>query len=104
MSSLEKINSSIRKENNITTNWDYRQYLINNADKIITHNRLNSCINSGIINDPTYGIVGNPPHLFDSTLSTERPFGYQTSDLKETFIFKRHTEIMKTAPKITVKK
>ena len=104
MNSLEKVNSSIRQQNNIVTNWDYRQYLINNADKIMSHNRLNSCINTGITNDQTYGTTGSPPHLFDSTLSTERPFGYQTSDLKEAFIYKRHTEIMKTAPKISVRK
>ena len=104
MNSLEKINSDIRQQNNITTNWEYRQYLTRNADKIMSHNRLNSCINTGIINDITYGTRGEPPHLFDSTMSTERPFGYQTSDLKEAFIYKRQTEIMKTAPKITVKK
>ena len=102
MNSLELKNKSIRDENNITTNWGYRHYLMNNAKQIMAHNKLNSCINTGITNNITYETKDSSPYLFNSTLDNSTPFGYQTSDLKETFIFKRQTEILKTAPKIKI--
>ena len=39
------INQQIREENNIKSNWQYRQYLTNNADKIIKSNQVAACDN-----------------------------------------------------------
>ena len=100
MDPMQKKNEEIRQQNNIKTNWDYRNYLVQNAKTIMAHNKYNSCLSSGITSDITMNTSNKPPHLFKSTLDTERPFGYQTSDLKETFIYKRHTEMLKVAPKI----
>lgn len=101
MNSLEERNNVIIKNNNINTNWDYRQYLIKNANSIMSHNKYNSCLNTGIHNTIDYKKQDGNPYMFSSTLDNSRPFGYQTSDLKETFIYKRHGEMLKTAPKIS---
>ncbi len=103
MNPLQERNRDIIKNNNINTNWDYRHYLMNNANSIMTHNKYNSCLNTGISNDIDYKKTGGNPYMFTSTLDDSRPFGYQTSDLKETFIYKRHGEMLKTAPKILKK-
>ena len=100
MNSLEKRNNVIIKDNNINTNWDYRHYLMKNANSIMSHNKYNSCLNTGIHNDLDYKSQDGNPYVFNSTLDNSRPFGYQTSDLKETFIYKRSGEMLKTAPKI----
>tara|TARA_B100001057_G_scaffold342303_1_gene343201 strand:- start:688 stop:999 length:312 start_codon:yes stop_codon:yes gene_type:complete len=101
MSSLEKRNDEIVKMNNINTNWDYRNYLTQNANNIMSHNKYNSCLNTGISTDLIYEKKDGNPFLFHSTLDNSRPFGYQTSDLKEAFVYKRHGEILKVAPKIS---
>ena len=105
MTSLNKINNSIIEQNNITTNWNYRNYLIRNGKQIMNHNKLNSCLNRGIINEPSMDENKNiPPHLFRSVTDTEYPFGYQTSDLKEAFIFRRQNEAKKVVPRIVQEK
>lgn len=101
MNSLKERNNDIIKMNNINTNWDYRHYLMNNANAIISHNKYNSCLDTGVHNEINYKREDGNPYLFNSTLDNSRPFGYQTSDLKETFIYKRHGEMLKTAPKIS---
>ena len=100
MNSIDKKNNEIVKLNNIRSSWDYRNYLISNTNEIMIHNKYNSCLNTGIANDVTNGTKGSNPFLFKSTLDPSRPFGYQTSDLKEAFIYKRQGEITKIAPKI----
>ena len=37
------MNEQIQVKNKITTNYDYRQYLINNALKLIQYNATSSC-------------------------------------------------------------
>jgi hypothetical protein len=37
------INQQIRNDNNIKSNWQYRQYLTTNADSIIKSNQLEAC-------------------------------------------------------------
>ena len=51
----------------------------------MSHNKYNSCLNTGIHNDLDYKSQDGNPYVFNSTLDNSRPFGYQTSDLKETF-------------------
>ena len=37
------ISEKIREEANIKTNWNYRKYLVENADYIIKNNQLSAC-------------------------------------------------------------
>ena len=47
------INNEIKKQSNITSNWEYRKYLTENANSIIEHNQLSACDECG--GCPYYG-------------------------------------------------
>lgn len=84
------INERIRKEANITSNWQYRQYLCNNADTIIEFNKLSAAgdCNAG---NTHYGsgaqpISNNSPYLYKSVLDKTIKYGYENSDLKNLYL------------------
>ena len=83
------INEHIRKEAKITTNWQYRQYLCNNADAFIKYNQMSACDNCSA-NTAQYGnplqASSNTPYLYKSTLDTARKVGYENSDLKNIYL------------------
>lgn len=87
------INEQIRKEENITTNWQYRKYLTDNADSIIKYNQLESCDNccAGIAkfgddsSKPTTTATATP-FLYKGCADNSTPFGYETSDLKNMYL------------------
>lgn len=96
------INEQNRKGLGIETNNDYRKYLVDNAKDIIKNNSLYH-----------YSKVGNPvlfpeiiprstPYLYDSSLSSARPNGYQDSDLKNHYLSREELERMRYAPSIHV--
>ena len=84
------INEKIRKENNIKTNNDYRKYLTNNADNIIKYNQLSACDECcstlQTYNNDNTNNTNNTPFLYKSCLDESKPFGYETSDLKEMYL------------------
>jgi hypothetical protein len=41
------INKEIIKENNLRTNWEYRQFMIKNADSIMEYNKREACNDIG---------------------------------------------------------
>ena len=41
------VNDTIKKDQNITTNWDYRAYLTTNALKIMQYNNQDACVDLG---------------------------------------------------------
>jgi hypothetical protein len=97
-----KINEEIRKENNITSNWKYRQYLTENADSIIKSNQLESCDNSCYCpalktTEPTQ----NTPFLYKSCVDKSQPYGYETSDLKNIYLSSYELQSRMVAPSIT---
>ena len=57
------VNEKIRQESGIKSNWQYRKYLMENADQIIKYNQLGACDESsgGVVN---YGgeekLIGTP--------------------------------------------
>lgn len=86
------INEHIRKEANIKTNWQYRQYLCNNADAFIKYNQISACDNCcantgqyGVIS-PTSQVSSNSPYLYKSCLDTTQKVGYENSDLKNIYL------------------
>lgn len=96
------INENIRKENGITTNWNYRQYLINNADDIIKSNQLEACDNSCYCPSlQTGGSTSNTPFLYKSCVDKSQPFGYENSDLKNIYLSSTELQSRMVSPSIT---
>ena len=84
------INQQIRNKNGITTNLNYRKFLVNNANSIIERNQQEAC--GQCCNCPTnYGVYdkSNPnqvPYLYNCPDNNGRPIGYANSDLKNLYL------------------
>ena len=92
------INNDIKKDAGITTNWEYRNYLMKNADNIIKLNQIEGCNNCGCC--PTYNSKQQPntPYLYASCLSKDQPFGYENSDLKQLYLSREQLKVIKSEP------
>lgn len=80
------INENIRKQANITNNWDYRQYLTHNADAIIKTNKLNACDECNACPFSYKNKSIKVPYTFTSCSDASQPFGYEDSDLKNEYL------------------
>jgi hypothetical protein len=81
----------------------YRKYLIENADQIIKYNQLGACdeCNGGLI---TYGgeeKLNGSPFVYNSYLDNSQPFGYETSDLKNSYLSRQQLQEKMVVPVIT---
>ena len=99
-----QISDNIRKQAGITTNWQYRKYMIENADTIIKYNQLEACDQCSYC--PTkYGSAneGTPstPFLYKSSVDKSQPFGYENSDLKNLYLSKYDLQCRMHTPVLT---
>jgi len=98
-----KINEDIQKKSNITTNYEYRQYLTKNADKIIKQNQLSAC-NECCACWEQYKKVPYTPtsqYLYQSCTNGGQPYGYENSDLKNLYLSRFALESQKKGPILT---
>ena len=96
------INERIQKQENIKTNWEYRQYLTNNAKDIMKFNSQESCYDLGLSSNisKTGGKSENVPKLFQST--HDQRYGYQQSDLKMPYLSREQLQSRMISPSIMV--
>jgi len=97
------VNETIQKKNNLTTNYAYRQYLINNAEKLMKYNSTSACDQCssclGQFNrDP---ITSTEKHVFISHSDKDTPYGYEDSDLKKLYLSRRALQSKQIAPILT---
>lgn len=83
------INNRIQKQEGITSNWAYRQFLQHNSNQIRKYNNTEACydlgLNPHINTDKTPS--NNVPFKFKSIYDTSRPgYGYSNSDLKNPYL------------------
>jgi hypothetical protein len=79
------VNQRIQRQEGITNNWKYRQYLQNNGAKIMNYNNMESCYELGL--DPHVKTDRTPsdnvPFKFKGIFDKSKPgYGYCNSDLK----------------------
>ena len=96
----------LKRNNNVKNNSDYRHYLQINAQSIISNNQLNACNECSVC--PYYSktnleINKLTPYIFDHTLSNIRPYGYETSDLKELYLSRQQLDSQKHVSKYIIK-
>jgi hypothetical protein len=104
------INDDLIQSNNLRSNWQYRKYLINNAKDIMEYNFRESSNDVGYYKRPidlpnmqsnkVTNMYGTP-YNFNSVLDNTKPFGYQTSDLKEMYLSREQLDARKISPVIT---
>ena len=79
-------NKQLKAGLNINNKYDYRQWLINNGNTIreknyaMAKNESSECVESG------KKMKTNDKYVYQSCLDNSRPFGYETSDLKNIYL------------------
>tara|TARA_B100000780_G_scaffold117853_1_gene82684 strand:- start:63 stop:485 length:423 start_codon:yes stop_codon:yes gene_type:complete len=99
------LDNKLKEDANITNNTDYRKYLQSNADSIIKNNQLsacNECCDTPFYSSNTQGAATTKPYIFDSILSNNQPFGYETSDLKNVFISRQMLQAQLHTPRFKI--
>lgn len=98
-----KINEELRKENNIKTNWQYREYLTKNADAIIRSNQMEACDECCYCpaNESNTQSTPNSPFLYKSCVEKSQPYGYESSDLKNMYLSSYELQCRMVAPILT---
>ena len=98
-----EISIQIREDNNIKTNSQYRNFLQNNADKIIKYNQYMACNQccfcpTKIGKDPEQK---NQPFLYKSCIQSTEPYGYESSDLKSLYLSEYQLQCRMYTPILT---
>jgi len=97
------VNERIQRQENIQSNWSYRQYLQNNGLKIMNYNTTETCYELGlephIKTDRTPS--DNVPYKFKNIFDTSKPgFGYCNSDLKNPYLSREQLNSRLISPSI----
>jgi hypothetical protein len=99
------LNDSVFQNNkNIKNNNDYRKYLQTNADNIIKNNQyvsFNECGANAYTNSDIL-LSNQTPYIFNSILSRDQPYGYETSDLKNVYLSKQQLDAQKHVSKYVI--
>lgn len=95
------ISNIIKINNNIKSNWEYRNYLVNNADSIIKQNQIEACgeccSNNMFNNNSTENYT---PYIYKSCSDKAKPYGYENSNLKEMYISRQELQSKYVTPVI----
>jgi hypothetical protein len=93
-------NNEIMRENNVTTNYDYRQYLIKNGGAIRDSNAMLAHSYVGASNFDSSQPFHNR-YLFQSNTDRNQPYGYEGSNLKNEYISRQELNANMNTPFIT---
>ena len=101
------INERIQTQENIHSNWSYREYLQKNGVKIMNYNNSEACYDLGL--DPHVNTNKTPsenvPYTFKNTFDTSQPgFGYCNSNLKNPYLTREQLNARLISPSIVVPK
>ena len=95
------VNDKLIHSNDIKTNWMYRNYLVKNGRQIMEHNFRETCNDTGYFIPPLEtGATRTVPYNFASYQDSNKPIGYQDSDLKEMYLSREQLNAKKVAPVI----
>jgi hypothetical protein len=100
------VNDRIRHQENISTSWQYRQYLTNNATEIMKMNSYQACDELGLPShlNTNANPSSNVPYTFKSTFDTNTPgFGYCNSNLKQPYMSREQLQARMISPSISYK-
>lgn len=94
-------NNKLKKSIGINDNYEYRQWLINNANNVINQNRKSACLNSCSCTSTFEPIRDSNKYIFRNCDDKIKPHGYETSDLKTLYLNKEALQEKLTAPIMT---
>jgi len=96
-------NQAIREKEGIINNSQYRKYLITNADKIIKNNQLEACdhCSSSTSQFGSGKQMSVTPFLYDTLHGNSKPYGYESSDLKNVYLTRKQLQSRQVTPVLT---
>ena len=95
-------NTMIKQSAGINDNYQYRQYLTQNAENIIKTNAINSsdqcCFSKNLHykKKPT-----NNKYIYQSCSDSTAPYGYESSDLKNVYLTRKDLQSQLVSPILT---
>jgi len=92
-----RVNNDLRSKNDIKTNYQYRQFLINNGLNIMgkNFNSAKECSTKSCHNPNTHY---NDKYLFKTCEDDVQPYGYETSDLKNLYLSRKQLQSQLSGP------
>jgi hypothetical protein len=105
-------NADLVAKTGITTNWQYRKYLTENAKDIIEYNYRESNNENGhavrhanlpVIQCNKVQDMTNVPRMQTNMLDMTHRYGKPASDLKNAYLTREHAQMMQIAPVIARK-
>ena len=100
-------NAITMRSNGIKSNWQYRNYLIDNGASIMRENFKEACNDVGYFErfNPTTmdgkDKIQNTPHMYSSYMDGGKPQGYVNSDLKDLYLSREQLNSRKVAATLT---
>jgi hypothetical protein len=93
-------NKNLIKQNGIQTNYQYRQFLINNGNHLMKSNNIAACDQCGVCQYgyPLQQDTNNGKYLYKSVQDTHQPYGYENSDLKNMYVSREQLQSRLSAP------
>jgi hypothetical protein len=85
------LNETIKKKNNIQNNEEYRKFLVNNTESIMRNN-YEQYSNENKTEYRHEQAIHGPPHLYMSVQEDTKPFGYEDSSVKQTFLTRQQID------------
>jgi hypothetical protein len=106
------VNNSILKQNYIRSNWEYRQYLTNNAPTIMRQNFVESANDVGYyernatdIGEPNYkpmlATSMSRPFLYSGLFEAPAHLGNENTDLKTDYLSREQLNAQQFSPVVT---
>ena len=96
-------NDKLKKSLQIQNNYDYRQYLIKNAESLMNKNRMACFMLNNNVKVGESNYVPRNKYIFNGVHDNNQPFGYEHSDLKNLYLSRQQLDARKKAPIVRLK-
>ena len=96
-------NNNLLKLSGVTSNWQYRRYLTENATGIIKQNQAETMNDIGYVARYAKApeVPYRPPYTYKSYLDNTTVYGYENSGLKTLYFSREELDARKVSPAVT---
>ncbi len=95
-----EMNEEIKKYAGIENNYDYRQWLIKNANYVTSVNKT-SALKDSCVYKPQNKNKNTSKYIFSGCSDKSEPFGYEKSNLKNFYLSRKELESRMHTPALT---
>lgn len=94
-------NKQLKESLGITNNYQYRQWLIHNGNKVASKNNQLACHESSQCVKEASQAPKTQKYLYKSCADRSRPYGYENSNLKNMYVSRQAQNSLLQAPILT---